>query len=282
MRTGPAQQMVALRAVQVEGGRRGMGGSRGGPALGPLIMGVALLLVGGALLLRNLGLVELDWGLLWPLILLVIGIVILAAAVRRPSGGRGIPRVTVPADGAARLELLLRLGAGRYRLAGGSAALVDVTANEPTIDHAVDRSGDLARVRLSTSTDWWALGWGRTIDWTIGVAGGVPTSLDVQAGAGSFNLDLSAVAVARARVAIGAADLRVVLPHPRGDVPVQVEGGAASFTFEIPSGVEARVRTSGLVTSSGPAETPGYATAADRVSVTVTGGAAAVRVVGGA
>jgi hypothetical protein len=248
-----------------------MSGSRGGPALGPLVIGVALLLVGGAFLLRNLGLVELDWGLLWPLILLVIGIVILAGAVRRPSGGRGIPRVTVPADGAARLELLLRLGAGRYRLAGGSAALVDVTANEPTIDHAVDRSGDLARVRLSTSTDW-----------TIAVAGGVPTSLDVQAGAGSFNLDLSAVAVARAKVAIGAADLRVVLPHPRGEVPVQVEGGAASFTFEIPSGVEARVRTSGLVTSSGPAETPGYATAADRVSVTVTGGAAAVRVVGGA
>jgi hypothetical protein len=256
-------------------------GSRGGPALGPLIFGVVLLVVGGAFLLRNLGLVQLDWGLLWPLILLLVGVLILGGALRRPSAGRGVPRATVPVDGVTRLELLLRLGAGRYRLQGGSAALVDVTANEPTIDHAVDRSGDLARIRLSTSTDWWALGWGRAIDWTIGVAPGIPTSLDIQAGAGSFNLDLSAVTVARARMTIGAADVRVVLPLPRGEVEIYVEGGAASFVFEIPRGVEARVRASGLVSTSGPAETRGYATAPDRVNVTVTGGAASVRTVEG-
>ncbi len=158
---------------------------------------------------------------------------------------------------------------------------MDVTANEPTVDHAVDRSGDLARVRLSTSTRWGGAGWGRHIDWTIEVASGIPTMLDVQAGAGRFELDLSAMVIVRARVAIGAAELRIVLPRPRGEVPVHVEGGAASLTFEIPRGIEARVRATGLVTTSGPSETPGYATAADRVDVTVTGGAASVRVVNG-
>ncbi len=39
------------------------------------------------------------------------------------------------------------------------------------------------------------------------------------------------------------------------------------------------VATTGLVTTSGINQTPGYATAADRVTVSVTGGAAAVRVI---
>jgi hypothetical protein len=104
-------------------------------------------------------------------------------------------------------------------------------------------------------------------------------SLDVQAGAGTFELDLEGVVTTGVRCGIGAADLRIVLPRPRGEVPVRVEGGAAQFTFEIPAGVEARVTTTGLLTASGPNQTPGYSTATDRVSVTVTGGAAAVRVV---
>ncbi len=258
-----------------------MTGSRGGTPWLSLVVGVVLLLVGGGFLLRNLGVVRLDWGLLWPLILLIAGAVVLVAALRGPARGNGSAHVSVPADGAARLELLLRLGAGRYRLRAGGPALVEATANDTTIDHEVQRRGDVARVRLSTSGDSWLWGWGRSLDWTIGVAAGVPTQLEVQAGAGSFDLDLSGIAIARASMAIGAAELHVILPRPQGEVPIQVEGGAASFTFEIPIGVEARVTTSGLVTTSGPSQTPGYTGATDRVAVSVTGGVASVRVVGG-
>jgi len=254
-------------------------GSRGGVALAPLIVGAILIVVGAAFLLRNLGIVHVDWGLLWPLILVVAGGVVLLTALRGPAARGGNARVSIPADGAARLELLLRLGAGRYRLRGGSAALVEAAANDATIDHAADRLGDLTRVRLSTSTHSWLWGWGRGLEWTIDVASGVPAMLDLQAGAGSFDLDLSDVALARASVAIGAAELRVVLPRPHGDVPIQVQGGAAALTFEVPAGVEARVTSSGLVSTSGPSETPGYAAARDRVTVTVTGGAASVRVI---
>jgi LiaI-LiaF-like transmembrane region len=254
--------------------------SRGGPSWVSLTIGILLVVIGGAFLLQNLGIARVDWGQLWPVLLVVGGVLVLLAAVRGPRGG-GDTRIALPVDGATRLELQLRLGAGRYRLQGGSTELVDVTANEPTIDHQLDRSRDRARVRLSTSTDWWALGWGRTIDWTIGVVPGIATVLDVQAGAGSFNLDLSEVALVQGRVAIGAADLRIVLPRPRGEVPVYVQGGAANITFEVPRGVEARVQASGLITTSGPSETPGYSGATDRVTVSVSGGAAAVRVVSG-
>lgn len=284
-----------------------MSGSRGGGEPWALAGGLVLVLIGGAFLLGNLGLVRLDWDLVWPLILVVLGVAIVVGALVGTSGrgrrgwtgspppgeawtspaagsgggswGDGDAQVMVPAEGAGRLELALRVGAGRYRLRGGAASLLEASASEPTIHHAVERAGDLCRVRLSTSRNPLAWGWRNGMDWRIGVAAGVPTMLEVQAGAGSFELDLSEVTIVSASMAIGAAEVRVVLPRPRGEVPIRVEGGAATFRFEVPAGVEARVAATGLVTTRGPSETPGYVAATDRVSVALTGGAASVEVV---
>jgi hypothetical protein len=241
---------------------------------------VALLVIGLAFLLRNAGVIRLDWGVIWPALVIAVGTAIIVGALRTDRG-TGQRTIVVPVDGARWLELELRLGAGRYRLRGGSQALVEAYADEPTIGPAVERRGEVTRVRLSTAVDWWAWGWRGGVGWRIGVATGIPTALDVKAGAGEFDLDLSSVAVASARMSVGAAQLRVVLPWPRGEVPIRVEGGAASFTFVIPPGVEARVTSTGLVSTSGPSETPGYAAARDRVTVTLSGGAASVHVVAG-
>lgn len=245
-----------------------------------VVFGVVLVLLGAAILLRNTGVLVLDWGVIWPLLVIIAGIWIMAGALwGRSAQGAGETSVSIPAEDARRLELALRLGAGRYSLAGGPAALVDVAANEPSIDSRVERIGDLARVRLSPAAERWGWTWRGGFEWRITVARDVPTVLDVQAGAGDFVLDLSDVSIPSAKIGIGAAELRVVLPRPRGDVPIRVEGGAASMTFQVPPGVEARVTSTGLVSTSGRPETPGYATATDRVTVQVTGGAAAVRVV---
>jgi hypothetical protein len=256
--------------------RRGYGG---------ILAGSILVLVGVAFLLKNAGVLDVDWSLLWPLILVAIGIVVIVGALRAGSGGwggdggGGEQRVVVPVDGARRLELSLRLGAGSYRIAGGTAAgLVEATADQPTIACETSRTGDLALVRLSTAIERWGWGWRDGHTWQIGVAGGVPVMLDMQAGAGTFRVDLSGLSVVSARFGIGAAELTVVLPRPTGEVPIRIDGGAAGFTIAVPSGVQARVVTTGLLAASGPQETPGYATATDRVTVTVTGGAASVRV----
>jgi hypothetical protein len=253
-------------------------GPRRGPSTAALVAGVVLLTIGVLFLLRNAGLIRIDWSIVWPVIIIAIGAVIVIGAFRRTGRGTGDRSVVIPIDGAQRLELALRLGAGRYRLRGGSLALTEATADEPTIGHVMERRGDLARVRLSTAVDPWAWGWRGGLGWQIGVTSALPVVLDVRAGAGEFDLDLSAVALVSAFMGIGAADLRVVLPRPRGEVPVRIEGGAAGFTLLVPAGVEMRVTTSGLLTTSGPMETPGYAAARDRVTVTVSGGAASVRV----
>jgi hypothetical protein len=244
---------------------------------GPLVVGIVLLIVGSLFLLQNAGLLSFSWSIVWPIVIIAIGIVVIVGAYRRGGRGTGVAAVAVPADGARRLELALRVGAGRYRLRGGAAALVEATSDEPTIGNRVERTGDLARVRLSTAVDPWAWGWRGGLEWRVAVASGVPTVLDMKGGAGEFDLDLSAVAVVSAEIGVGAADLRVVLPRASGEVPIRVEAGAASLTFLVPAGVEARLSTSGLVSTTGPTESPGYATARDRVHVNVTGGAASVR-----
>jgi hypothetical protein len=254
---------------------------RGGSWFG-LVAGLILVVVGIAFVLRNTGVLEIDWSLLWPLILVLVGIVVIVVALLGTSGrlgGAGEQRVVVPADGARRLDLSLRLGAGTYRVAGGTASgLVEVVADQPTISSETSLRGDLAVVRVSTAIERWGWGWRGGHSWQIGVAPGVPTMLDMQAGAGTFHVDLSTLAIVSARFAIGAAELTVVLPRPTGEVAVRIEGGAASFNIAVPSGVQARVSTTGLVSTSGRSETPGYATATNRVTVSVTGGAASVRV----
>ena len=249
---------------------------------GGILVGAILILVGVVVLLKNAGFLDVDWSLLWPLILVGIGILVIAGALRAGAGGwggAGDQSLVVPVDGARRLELSLRLGAGTYRLAGGTASgLVEVTADRPTIASEASRSGDLARVRLSTAIERWGWDWRSGHSWQIGVATRVPAMLDMQAGAGNFHVDLSTLSAVSACFGIGAAELTVVLPRPTGEVPIRIEGGAASFIVVVPAGVHARVSTTGLVTTSGPSETPGYATATDRVTVTLTGGAASVRV----
>ncbi|TMD56739.1 MAG: hypothetical protein E6I83_02115 [Chloroflexi bacterium] len=90
--------------------------------------------------------------------------------------------------------------------------------------------------------------------------------------------------------------MRFVLPKPTGDVAIDMNGGASSITVTVPDGVEARISTSGglislrsdnprLGDTSGSRgvfagrtslETSGYATAHDRVTLTITAGASSI------
>ena len=199
------------------------------------------------------------------------------------SGPRGGPPRTprVERGSSARLELDLSVGAGRFRLGGGATSgnLVEVASTNDDIATQVERAGDRALVRLRQDVAWWPDAWRGGADWTVRLASDVPTLLTMNAGAGDFSLDLSGVAVAGARLQVGAAQARVVLPRPRGEVELRVSGGATQLTFTPPPGVEYRLETSGGLTSvDGLTESPGFAAATDRVLVRFSGGAASVRV----
>ena len=82
-----------------------------------------------------------------------------------------------------------------------------------------------------------------------------------------------------ARIQIGAAQARIVLPRPKGTVEIRVSGGATELTFVPPPGVEYRLETSGGLTSvDGRTESPGFGAAGDRVLVRFSAGASSVKI----
>jgi cell wall-active antibiotic response 4TMS protein YvqF len=246
---------------------------------GAEIAGIVLVAIGVVYLLGNLGIVRVAWSVIWPILIIAIGAILLYGAVR-PSR-RKASSAAVARDGAARLELDLGIGAGHFRIEGGASTgqLVEVSSTNEDIATRVEHVGDRAIVRLRQDFAWWPGAWRGGSEWTVRVAADVPTILTMNAGAGEFTVDLSAIAVVQARIQIGAAQARIVLPRPRGTVEIRVSGGATELTFVPPPGVEYRLETSGGLTSvDGRTESLGFATASDRVLIRFSGGASSVRI----
>lgn len=182
--------------------------------------------------------------------------------------------------------LTINGGAARYHLSSGASGAMDATANYDELCLTVrDANANRGDVRLGQGGS--RIGGNNDID--VKLASDLPVSLTLNAGAGEFDIDLHDIKVTDARFNIGASSTTVILPRPSGDLVIRADGGASSFTIEIPADVEARITvTGGLVSSSttnarttkngNVIETSGYATAKDRVAVNVTGGATSVSV----
>jgi hypothetical protein len=241
--------------------------------------GLVLILVGAAFLLRNANLVSLDWGVLGALLLVAVGAVLVLGALggRARGGSSGGSSVRLP-RGPDELEVDLTAGAGRFHIGGGAADAFELDSNDEDVRWSAERTGDRGRVRVRQEPGW-ITRWGGGVDWDVRVASDLPTALDLTMGAGRLTLDLADVRLVGGKVSLGAASGSIRLPRPVGDVRLSVSLGAASLNVTIPAGVEARVATSGgLLSVSGPTETPGWTTARDRITVSVSGGASSIRV----
>ena len=193
-------------------------------------------------------------------------------------------RLAIPLEGAADAEVMVTFGAGRLQVrAAGPGMLVDGTFAGGV---RVERAGGPGRARLAPPTlpSGWALD-RAPYTWTMGVSGEVPLRLRVETGAADAELDLSALRLAELRLRTGASETRVTLPAAAGVTIVDAEGGATTIRFRVPDGVAARIRSSIVLgsseidtvrfprTAAGDAwESPDFATAANRVEISVRGG----------
>lgn len=289
-----------------------------------LVWPLILIVIGLAFLLANFGLIGpvsvVALLSLWPLILIIIGIDIavgrqwplaalaadilviglgIALVTLNPTmtagvfpfyvGGTSGPTaatVDVPRGSVTTLSLRVSAGAGTYELRGGGTSLLHAESDRDDLRLSrEDVAGDRADVRLDQGPTGSGFRFGPSAasHVTVQVASDVATSLTVDAGAGEFTIDTSAIKVTDARVSVGAASVRFVLPHPTGDVPITISAGASSVVVEVPAGVEARVTSTGGLNSThfenprfSGSETSGYAGAKDRVTVRITSGVTSI------
>lgn len=244
---------------------------------GAELFGILLVLVGVVFLLRNSGIVTIGGTAIGALVLVVIGVYFLATALLPRGATRS--SVAIPREAATHLDLDLGVGAGTFVIGGGARDLVEVESGEDDVSVELDRSGARTRVRVRQRLEWFPFGRRSGYRWQVRIAEDVPTALVLAAGAGDFALDLSRLQIVDARISAGAAHVNLVLPRPRGEVRVSISAGAASFTVQVPPGVEARVTATGLMSLEGRNETPGFASATDRVVVAASGGAASLKIV---
>jgi hypothetical protein len=289
-----------------------------------LIWPVLLISIGLAFLAANFGLIApvsvVALLSLWPLVLIIVGIDIavghrwplaalgadvlvialgLALVASSPAATTGIfpfsvggssgptsSTVEVPRSDVKSMTLRLSAGAGTYELRGRSSALVHAVSDRDDLRLArADISGDRIDVRLDQGLTGNGLRFGPTAasHVIVAVASDIPTSLTVDAGAGEFTIDASDIKVTDARISVGAASVRFVLPHPAGDVPITLSAGASSIVIEVPAGVEARITSSGGLNSThfenprfSGSETSGYAGAKDRVTIRISAGVTSI------
>lgn len=244
--------------------------------------------------------IDIAFGRRWPMAALAADVVILAAGLAfvaaYPSGAGGPPfftsgpgdsSVSAPRESAKTMQLRIAGGAGTYNVSGATQSeLLKADSTRSDLRLRTSTRADSADVRLDQG-NFEGLRVGPTFPGTVNatIAADVPTSLTIDVGAGEFLIDLSNVKVTDARISAGAASLTLTLPSPTGDVAMTVSAGASNIVIVVPATVEARITTTGGLTSTHvqnarftSGETSGYAGAKDRVTIRVSAGASSVTV----
>ena len=257
--------------------------------IGPIFWPILLIAVGVLFLMSNLGLLPFSpWELwqFWPLILVVIGLDILLE-ISLGRGRAGGESLSIDRDTLAEAEVSFEFGAGELNVAAG-AGPGKLLEGEFTDD--VEYQLRNQRLKVSSRPDWWGWwGWRHGHRWDARLTGDIPLKLRFQVGACQSNLDLSDLKVADLLLESGAADTRVRTPREAGVTRARIKAGAASVRLSVPEGVAARITATMAIGSfdvdtrrfprSGSGyESPDYATAANKLDLSVEGGVGSVTV----
>ncbi len=157
---------------------------------------------------------------------------------------------TIELQGAERVDVSLRMGAGRLDLSGGADALAEaeftynVPAWQPTIDYVVaGEEGELwieqpEAKNLGLESYRYA--------WDVRLIEQVPLTLDVGLGAGESEIDLSALTVTELDLNVGVGGVELDLTGERqGDMDVTIRGGVGEATVLLPRDVGVEVQVGG-------------------------------------
>lgn len=259
----------------------------------PSVFWGGLLVIAGVLfLLANLNVLQnVNWDVVWPILLIAVGVWLLAARLG-PGGASMDVDSAEPRGGLDRAKLEVAVGAGRVDV---RATPLDDQLYRVHIDHAgatpevrLDRAS--GTLRISQRVDWFMGARRLRIDATLTDA--IPWDVSCTTGAIRGDFDLSAARLSGFVCRTGASTIDLGLATPTGTVPIRIEGGALRVSITRPAGVAVQVQASGgavQLRADGTRQdglgtrtwkSDGYDAAAARYDVTVSGGTLNVDVAG--
>ena len=213
---------------------------------------IVLIVIGTLLLFDQLGLFFFRWHLVWPFILIALGLLTIWE-VSRQRQGLVIEQASVPLDHAERASIHVHHGAGKLRLSAGAAEgnLLEGTF-AGGLDYAATQQGSLLDVRLQPkvrngSPVMFPVVWGTgyALDWDVRLSRDVDLALLLEVGANESHYDLSALRVTDLKLKTGASSTHMIMPASAGYTRAHIESGAASINITIPAGVGANIRVKG-------------------------------------
>lgn len=219
---------------------------------GPLFWGTILILFGSLLLANNFGLLPPGtnvFSLIWPVLLIVLGIMGITQAFSRRSSKAEI--LTIPLEGATSARIVLSHGAGELNLndQAGAGELLDGAFNGGIENH-IQRSTDSVSIDLKApdiSFPFYVPFDSDRLRWNIGLNRNIPLSLEIETGASQNTLDLKNLLVKDLRLATGASSTEIYFPSNAGETRAVLKSGAATVSAFVPAGVAARIEVdSGL------------------------------------
>ncbi len=211
--------------------------------------GMILLLAGLLLLASNLGWLDFlgvpIWDLIWPLVLIGFGLwIVWGVTVGKPN--LDTQAVSVPLENAHRAHVEINHGAGRLNL---HSDVPDGHLISGTFEGGLDYKGqineDLLKLTLRTPSHLfgpWNWHPGLSLDWNFGLSRALPLTLHLNSGASNAHINLSELQVSDLKIETGASALKLTLPAHASYTHADINGGAASFSIQIPEGVAARIK----------------------------------------
>ena len=255
--------------------------------------GVAILLLGALFLLQNLGIISINiWAIIWPLLIILLGIQILWGVILHRSG-QDKKELSIPLTGVNDAFITFEHGAGQIDIKGGAPAGT-LLAGEfyGGVRENISLSGTTSRINLRFPDEffgYWPVGVGSRLTWNISLTPEIPLDLHLKSGASESVLDLTDLQVRSLRVDTGASSTRINTPARAGYTRLDVHSGAASVVINIPQGVVARIESKGgLATTNVDRirfpqngniyQSPDYSAAANRIDIQVETGVGSVEI----
>lgn len=251
--------------------------------------GALIVMLGGLLLLQNLGILNINiWSLLWPLFLIALGTWIILG--RLFPNQSVVEHVVIGLDGARKARIKVNHAAGRLNIRPGNNPENLIEGDfSGGLDSSDVMNGDVRDVVIKLRLEGFVVPWGpdQALHWDFSLAPNVPLELSLETGANEAIADLTGLQIERLRLNSGASSTQIVLPEKAGYTQVSVDTGVNSVRLTIPPQVAGRISYSGglsciqidkqrFLQNGNLYESADYSSAANKVDIKIDTGIASI------